>query len=182
MRDSRIILFVHATPAQRIISDIDCQREYTAWVIITANCNNVAKERLADFGDSASAWGPKKKSGQKNIGKNDGGRIIMDQGDASLIYFTLSVWTSWWVNADARSRAFIHWRTYALCAPVFRGREAHSHACRAVRRNANRTEEEQRWRKAHANALRSHVMRAYRSRIEAGATLARIKALRTACP
>lgn len=43
-RESRIILFVHATPAQRIISDIGCQREYAARVIITANCNNVAKE------------------------------------------------------------------------------------------------------------------------------------------
>jgi len=53
MRDSRFILFVHATLAQRIISDIGCQREYAARVIITANCNNVAKERLADFGDSA---------------------------------------------------------------------------------------------------------------------------------
>jgi len=51
MRDSRIILFVHATPAQRIISDIDCQRQYATWVIITTNCNNVPKERLADFGD-----------------------------------------------------------------------------------------------------------------------------------
>lgn len=49
---------------------------------------------------------------------------------------------------------------------------------------ANGTEKEQRngrWRKAHASAPRSHVMRV-EARIEAGATLARIKALRTACP
>lgn len=49
---------------------------------------------------------------------------------------------------------------------------------------ANGTEEKQRnrrWRKAHASAPRSHVMRV-EARIEAGATLARIKALRAACP
>lgn len=48
--------------------DIDCQREYAAQMIITANCNNVAKERLTDFGDSVNTCGPKKK--KKDIDKN----------------------------------------------------------------------------------------------------------------
>lgn len=41
--------------------DIDCQREYVARMIIIANCNNVAKERLGDFGDSVNVCGLKEK-------------------------------------------------------------------------------------------------------------------------
>lgn len=135
--------------------------------------------------------GGKKRSGQRNVGKNNGVIYEVYRGSRRRVKTLKNLLQSFCCfdlnRAGGYPPTLVHvrsftWRTYALYAPVFRGREAHSHA-RFVETNG--TEEEQRNRRDGARRMptrRALTLCAYRSRIEAGATLARIKALQAACP
>lgn len=64
--------------------DIDCQREYVARMIITVNCNNVAKERLGDF--DVNVCGLKEKKNTDKNGVANCKSVITSQKYSSSIY------------------------------------------------------------------------------------------------
>jgi len=132
-------------------------------VIITANCNNVARERLADFGDSAKCLRTKGKKGSIERKK------MMDQ-IATVIgkKMRLRLTNRKYFDVARRGYAptihsrFIHRRILISayvhrCFPRSYGAFARTQ-CDSQKDSVEETEVPG-WRKTHASAPRSHVRR-----------------------